>query len=175
MADLDRSMAPGCYGIGLLYRIASLECSTCPFATQCGPVAELQLARLRAEMGIMVPLARAATAASPTAGKPLFSAKLPGKVQELVDKIERAGIKVCEALARGSNPFSQAFPMMYVTCHLLIKRQAQGVTRQELAHSFKLTMKICQGTADAYVLQAIQALKAIGAAEEKGGYLRVRA
>ncbi|MGX0999279.1 hypothetical protein [Bradyrhizobium diazoefficiens] len=44
---LDISLAPGCYGMSLLRREGSTECSTCPFAPPCKPAGEQQLAMLR--------------------------------------------------------------------------------------------------------------------------------
>ncbi|WP_448035165.1 hypothetical protein [Bradyrhizobium liaoningense] len=49
--DLDVSLAPGCYGMSMCYREGTPECSTCPFAASCGPLAARQLAMLRADGG----------------------------------------------------------------------------------------------------------------------------
>jgi hypothetical protein len=177
MDNLDVSMAPGCFGISLLYREGSNECKTCPFAAQCEPMALTQLASLRAELGIKVAtVKKAAPSASPTAA-PALSNRLPDKVQELVERVEKAGIKVIDALSRGVNPFPPQFAFMRVACHLLLKakERQQFVPRQIFAETFMATLHVSRGTADAYEMQAIRALKAIGAISESNGKMRLTA
>lgn len=177
MANLDTSMAPGCFGLGLLYKAASTECSTCPFAAQCAPIAEAQLVKMRADLGILPVPAGKSAAPDPTATKGVFATGLPIKVQQLVDAIERAGIKVNETLARHENPFGMKFPFMRIACHILLRRKEQnaGTTRMELTQAFCSTLKVEKGTADAYVIHAAKALAAIGAADEVNGVLKLRA
>ena len=173
MTELDASLAPGCYGISLLYRKDTPECSTCPFAAQCAPLAQAQLEKLRAEMGIVVVAKqdkRVSSASDPTAA----GFTLPVKVQELVDAIERTGIKVGEVLRRGANPFTNKFPFMRVAAFLLLKSQGAGVTRDGVAKAIAQVLKVSNTTADAYALQASHALRAIGVANETGGVLRLR-
>ena len=170
MTDLDVSLAPGCFGISLLYRKETPECATCPFAGQCEPLALAQLARLRAEMGIVEPASKKVPkAADPTAGK----LTLPVKVQELINAIDRAKLNVGEALRRGINPFTAKFPFLRITAHVLIKRQG-SIKRAEIAEAIALVMKVGESTADAYALQASHALRAIGVADEINGVVRLK-
>lgn len=178
MVELDVSMAPGCYGISLLHREGSNECRTCPFAPQCAPIARAQLVALRAELGIKpasVKVSKAGPSVSPTPSSSALSTRMPVKVQELVDSIERAGIKVCEALSRGINPFHGKFPFMYVACHMLLKAKHEGIARERMSKAFENTLHIGKGTADAYAAQAVRALKEIGAINESNGLARLRA
>lgn len=177
MDDIDPTVAlrPGCYGIGLLYRETSTECTTCPFAVQCGPVAQAQLAALRAELGIKVATPRAKIVSTPVSpATRVYSKKLPPKVIELLNAIDTAGIRVGEALKNGLNPFTVKFPFLRIACHLLMRRQGKGISRDEMRHAFETTLKVGRGTADAYALQASIALRAIGVANERESVLYLK-
>lgn len=172
---LEVSGAPGCYGMGTLFKEGSNECSTCPFGSTCGPLAEAQLLRIRAELGISPPKAKRVKSVikAPSVNPAVFALNLPKKVRELMGRIEGAGIKVTEALARRENPFATKPQFLRVTCHLLLKLPG-GFERDLLRTCFMTKLNWSKGTADAHVIQAVQVLKALGAAEEVNGSLRLR-
>ena len=177
MDDLEISGAPGCFGIGLLYKTDSNECAACPFGQMCQPRAEAQLALLRGELGIVIPAVKKPAivkGATPTVSPTPFSTGLPKKVAELLQRIDKAGIKVTEALAEGRNPFTSKPHFMRVTCHLLLKLGERGLPRDLLCTCFMEKLQWSKGTADAHVIQAVQTLKALGAANEIDGTLRLR-
>jgi hypothetical protein len=171
---LEISGAPGCYGMGTLFKAESNECSTCPFGATCGPKAALQLERIRAEMGIVVKVAPPKRLVkNPTVSPTALALNLPKKVAELMTRIDAAGIKVTEALAQGLNPFTTRPSFLRVTCHLLLKLP-MGISRDLLCTCFMSKLNWSKGTADAHVIQAVQYLKAVGAANEVDGSLRLR-
>ncbi len=172
---LNIDAAPGCYGMGTLYKEGSNECSTCPFGQTCGPLAADQLTRIRLEMGIALPAVKPPkrVVKTPSVSPAVFAGNVPKKVGELMERIERAGISVTEALGRRENPFSAKWPFLRVTCHLLLKLP-QGIKRDRLCTLFMEKLNWSKGTADAHVIQAVQVLKALGAAEEVDGSLRLR-
>jgi hypothetical protein len=178
---MDISAAPGCYGMGMLFKVESGECKTCPFAATCGPIATEQLTRLRAELGITVkqkpPAATRARSGEVTVSPTGITSYLPKKVLEHMEWIERAEINVTECLARGVNPFpSGPKGFLRATCHMLLSPRApDGITRDQLMMAF-MSPKVAhsRGAAAAHVLQAIQVLTAIGAAEEINGTLKLR-
>jgi hypothetical protein len=178
MNNIDVTAAPGCYGLGMLYKPASNECKTCPFGQTCGPIAGDQLLRLRAELGIVAPPAPkvrkvAGAAPTPSAHPTTFMPSLPKKVQEVMDWIDKQGIRVGEALAQGINPFTARPQFLRVTCHLLLKQRV-GIKRDLLCHCFMTKLEWSKGTADAHVIQAVQVLKALGVADEVDGRLALK-
>jgi hypothetical protein len=177
MDELDISMAPGCYGISLLYKAGSTECRSCPFAAQCGPVAEKQLAVLREECGIKVvsdkPRSTKSTPVNPASV--VYNTKLPARIRALLTEIDAKGIKILESLKRRVNPFRKTkFGFLFVATHMLLSRGDAGITRMEMTQAFMQALKVSKGTAEAYALQTVQALHAVGAADEINGQFRMR-
>lgn len=177
MDNFDQAAAPGCYGIGLIYSADAVECKSCPFATRCGPLSIEQLGRIRAELGIPEPKAPpnyAAKVKDGLGGQRLIEG-LPKKVMELVESIDRAGIRVVDALRQGINPFETKFAFMKITCHLLLHpKMKDGVPRDVLRQAFMSKLDNSAGTADARVIQAMQTLKALGAVDYNNGVIRLR-
>lgn len=181
MMDLmDEALAPGCYGMGMLFKEGSAECSTCPFAAACKPLGERQLAMLRAELGIK-PQAAQRPAGADSASPPLVTPAtmtltdgLPKKVAAWIDYIERAGISVTESLARGENPFAGKRPhFLNIACLLLLKMPG-GISRDTLSYAFTTKLNWGAETAASHITQTRQILEALGAAESVDGMLRLR-
>jgi hypothetical protein len=178
--ELDVSLAPGCYGMSMCFREETAECSTCPFASSCGPLAAAQLAMLRAELGVVIPERKTAPKPRPaTPGVPAavmeLTNGLPKKVAAWITYLEREGIKVTEALAKGENPFKGKRPaFMAIACHLLLKLP-QGVSRDLLNQCFREKLSWSAETTAAHVTQARQILIAIGAVDEVDGMIKLRA
>ncbi|AMB48375.1 hypothetical protein [Methylobacterium sp. AMS5] len=174
----DIALAPGCYGFALSFKEGSPECSTCPFAGRCQAIGAEQLARRRAELGIVAPVKRTRTpspapapVAAATAAPGALTSEMPKKVAELLARIERMGIKVTEALAEGRNPFAGTkIGFLAVACHLMMKLD-QGVERALLIKAFQQKLNWSEGTAAAHATQAFQALEALGAASNSNGRL----
>jgi hypothetical protein len=177
---IDLSLAPGCYGMSMCYRDGTAECGTCPFAASCKPLAEQQLAMLRAELGVVMPEHKSAekplkiaALASPAVME--LTNGLPKKVAAWIAYIEREGIKVTEALTKGENPFrGKRPPFMAITCHLLLKLP-QGVSRDLLARCLQEKLSWSAETTAAHVTQVRQILTALGAIDEVDGMIKLRA
>lgn len=172
MTNLPEWAQPGCYGQALTYSDEQAECAACPFAATCKVEHLAAIARLREQHGIVIrPRTRMPPADEEAAPRrSLNGFTLPKKVEELLTRIDEAGIKVCEALAKGKNPFGGAFRFMRVTSHLLLHAPA-GVTREHLITAFESYFQWSRGTAAAHATQAFTALKALGAAQEQNGRL----
>lgn len=175
---LTLTLRPGCFGFALSYRAESAECISCPFAAHCARVSAEQLARRRNELGIKPKEPRAVRPARPQApteahATGVLTEGLPKKVEELIDRIERAGISVTAALSRRENPFTTSPAFLRVTCHLLLHLQA-GIDRATLKTAFVRKLGWSEGTAAAHATQAFQALTALGAATEQNGRLTLR-
>lgn len=165
--------------MSMCFREASTECKTCPFSSSCQPLAEKQLAMLRAELGIVAKEPRKA----PVAAKPASTVSpkvmeltggLPKKVAAWVAYIDQAGIKVVEGLTKGANPFQGRRPQfLSIACHLLLKRP-QGVTRDMLNQAFMHALKWQADTAQSHVTQTRQILAALGATEDVDGLMKLR-
>lgn len=176
--DLDVSLAPGCYGMSMCYREGTAECGTCPFASSCGPLAAKQLAMLRAELGVVVPVKKSAEKPAAAASeRPTMELTngLPKKVAAWIEFIEREGIKVTETLRRGENPFRGKRPsFLAITCHLLLK-MPNGVHRDLLTRCFQDKLSWSAETTASHVTQTRQILLAIGAVDENDGLIKLRA
>ena len=177
----DISAAPGCYGIGLIFKGESSECKSCPFAASCGPLATEQLTRLRLELGITVkqklPAIERKHTGEVTVSPTGITTYLPKKVLEHLAWIERANIKVVDCLARGENPFPiGAKHFLRAACLMLLSpKRPNGITRKDLMMAFTSpAIGHSVGAATAHVLQAIQILTALGATEETNGTLKLR-
>jgi hypothetical protein len=170
--DLD--LAPGCFGLAMTYKEGTRECSACPFASACEPLALENLAIIRAELGVVVPppkpvakVALVERVARRTAEQ--LVTEVPKKVQAHLDRFERLGIKFTPALARGENPVAQGqSAFMRIACHLLLKAK-EGFSRDMLVQAFVMSLKHTNDTAQAHAKQAVQILEAVGAAKELNG------
>jgi hypothetical protein len=174
--ELNLSLAPGCYGMSMCYREGTAECGTCPFAASCKPLAEQQLAMLRAELGVVAPK-RKTVEKHEVVAKPVmaYTNGLPKKVAAWIEYIEREGIKVTEALTKGENPFrGKRPPFLAIACHLLLKLP-NGVSRDLLTQCFQEKLSWSPETTTAHVTQVRQILAALGAVDEVDGLMRLRA
>ncbi len=175
---LTSALRPGCFGYALSFREDAAECISCPFAAECQAVGAAQLLRRREELGIKEKPTKPKVVRQP---KPpaqihatgVLTEGLPKKVEELLGRIERAGISVTAALARGENPFTTSPAFLRVTCHLLLHMRA-GIDRTTLKTAFVRKLGWSEGTAAAHATQAFQALTALGAAAESNGRLTLR-
>lgn len=163
------TLAPGCFGFPMTYAEHSPECSPCPYAMDCKSSAQQRLAEMRAKFGIET---KAMTPAKPKRD-PSGSSTLPKKVAEIVSRILAAGIRVQDALLRGENPFLSRPAFLRVACHLLI-HIPDGFDRQTLRKAFEKKLNWTEGTASAHATQTFQVLKALGAAVEENGRLKVK-
>jgi hypothetical protein len=175
---LTLDLRPGCFGFALAYRAEAAECISCPFSAECAQISAEQLARRRAELGITPKEPRAQRPPRPRApveahATGVLTEGLPKKVEELIGRIERAGISVTAALARRENPFPSSPAFLRVTCHLLL-HMAAGIDRATLKIAFVRKLGWSEGTAAAHATQAFQALTALGAATEQNGRLTLR-
>jgi hypothetical protein len=133
------------------------------------------LADLRRELGVAEP------PAPPPVDNPILTnnavhptamvAPIPKKVMELVEKLDRAGIKVTEAIANGKNPFSDKQKFLKIACFFLLRFQG-GVKREALELALMTGMDWSKGTAAAHALQASQLFQALGVATEMNGVIR---
>jgi hypothetical protein len=178
MTGLNVSMAPGCYGMGMLFRDGSAECSTCPFAASCKPIGEQQLAMLRAELGVVVrerPAPEPVREARPGSAVMTLTDGLPKKVAAWIGYIEREGIKVNEALASQTNPFTGKRPnFLNIACQLLLKCP-KGVNRDMLSYAFTTKLNWSKETASSHITQTKQILAALGAIDDVDGLMQLRA
>ena len=175
----DLSLAPGCFGLAMTYRKTARECTVCPFASACEPLAAENLAALRLELGITVPAPKAIVVklAKPMIANPqgLVNEATPKKVLTHLERIERMGISITPALAAGLNPFKpehkQAF--MRIACHLLLKIKG-GFSRDFLVTCLIDKLGHTHKTAESHALQALQILEAVGAAHETNGRIQLK-
>ena len=173
----SNDLRPGCFGFALAYRDDAAECLSCPFSGECAAVSAAQLARRRAELGIkpkeivkQAPRPVAPVEAHATA---VLTEGLPKKVEELLQRLDRDGIRVTEALARRENPFTSSPAFLRVACHLLLNLST-GFDRKTLKLALTKKLGWSEGTAAAHATQAFQALSALGAATEENGRLILR-
>lgn len=166
--------APGCYGSALTYSADGPECRSCMFAATCKPLSLERRTALRAKLGIpdRAPVPAKVRTQPASDGASLMST-LPKKVGEAVQRIERMGVKVTEALRQGVNPFTTKPAFLRLTCHLLL-RMPDGFDRQSLKHGLMRKLDWSEGTASSHAAQAFQILVALGAAEEINGKLTMK-
>ena len=170
----DLNLAPGCFGLAMTYRAGARECSICPFASACAPLAAENLAILRAELSIPTPapLPPVVPVAKVKNGEVLVAGPLPKKVEAQLERAERLRIKI--TLARGENPFAGKKPaFLAVAFHVLLKMKA-GVSRDTLVACFMSKLGHNQKTAVAHVRQTVLFLEAVGAGHEHNGMIKLR-
>jgi hypothetical protein len=166
MTKPSLDLAPGCFGMGMVYQPGTQVCDTCQFAAECGPLSATRIEEVRVQLGIK-PIAKPA----PKPASPI-EAMLPKKVSALVAQIQGAGLMVAKNLHEGRNPFSDRPRFLKITCHLLL-RNPLGVHRNLLKYAFQKTLDHAEQTASAHVLQAVQTLGALGATREDDHVLRI--
>lgn len=156
--------SPGCFGSALAYQKGSVVCAKCPFESDCAGLHTQNLAALREKLGISpktTPTRRAEVA-------------VPKKVQEIVARINAAGINVRESLRNGQNPFPQNMMVLRIAAHALLKMK-QPVDRDFLAACIMNRLKWSEETADAQARIAVQTLAHLGAVEVDGKLVRTAA
>jgi hypothetical protein len=174
MIDPDKPrFAPGCFGGALTYNPAGMECKSCAFAADCSVISVARTNRLRAELGLAVDkpktVKKPAASAPVSSASPTMTASLPKKVQDLLGRIERSGVKVAETLAKGENPFP-TIGFLKLTAHVLLKRP-EGVDRQMLRTCLEHKFGWGEASAAPHATQAFQVLIALGVATETNGRL----
>lgn len=167
---IDETQAPGCYGSALTFDVGSAECSQCMFAAQCGPKSEARMRYLREKLQLPMPKPKAKQVINTQ--PQVVEMSLPKKVVELLERIERASVRVTESLAAGRNPFIKP-AFMRVTCHLLLHLK-DGIDTPTLTMALAKKLEWQTGTAAAHAIQARQALIALGAAVEHNGKLKLK-
>ncbi len=168
---IDETLAPGCFGSALTFELGSAECSQCMFAAQCGPKSAQRMEYLRAKF--KVPARRTIKTTSPVARPGSAELSTPKPVTEMLDRIERAGIKVTEALRQRKNPFESGFLALKIACHVLL-HMPEGVDQDRLKTALSKAYGGKDATAAAHAALAKQVLVALGAAIEMNGKLRLK-
>jgi hypothetical protein len=151
--ELDLSLAPGCYGNGLLFDAAAAVCGACPFVGRCGPEGAQRLAASRERLGLVPPPSN--------------------ELRSLMQAIECAGINVVEALRCGQNPFQRNPQFLRIACHLLLRKQ-DGVSRDVLARVFEQRLGWSGSKARQHALVTMQFMQAVGATFEFQDAMYVR-
>ena len=172
MTELAPDLAPGCFGSAIACVPDNAECRSYPFASLCEPQSRETRAKPFERLGI-APKPEKPRVVRPRPERGAAMMGLPKKVEELLARIDRAGIKVTEALARGENPFTATPAFLRVTCHLLLRIPA-GISRDDLRMALMTKLNWTHGTAAAHAVQAAQALVALGAAVEINGKLMLK-
>lgn len=177
---IDLALAPGCFGGPLLYRPEAIECKSCPFKEVCAPEAAARLLALRDRLGIKpAPVEVKSTAApgeTPIADP--TARTIPIKVVKLLKDIERAGIKITEALRENRNPFdthkTDRLAFMYWACQVA-RAFPKGVTRKAVENVVSRRIpRWSPAMVTTHVAQAFHALQAVGAADVVDGVLVLR-
>jgi hypothetical protein len=175
MTNINQSHAPGCFGSALTFKSTAPECISCQFATKCEPISTDRLAKLRAKFGITPPerqkSSRVQNGVQREHARPTFT--LSTKATELLNRIEKEGIRVTESLSRRQNPFNSRPAFMKITCHLLLAME-DGLTRDILVAAFERKLNWANNTARTHALLATQVLTALGATHEINGRLKLR-
>lgn len=166
--------APGCYGSALAFDGESPVCQSCKFAQTCKVLHMENLAELRNRMGVKSKRANAKPVVQQPTSAPA-ALTVPKKVQEIVDKLERAKIRVTEGFAEGRNPFMalQGANFLKIAGHLLLKMD-RPLDRQTLSFAYQQKLDFTEGTADSHARMAMQALIHIGAVHNIDGLIALR-
>jgi hypothetical protein len=170
-------LAPGCFGLAMTYREGARECSACPFASACAPLAAENLTILRAELGINVPVLAVDVAKShaKVAKADTLIDFVPKKVEAQLARAERLKIQITPALERSENPFKGKKPrFLEVAFHVLLKKIGVGVSREMLVACFMRSLGYSKQTAESHAKQTVQILEAVGAGQESNGIITLR-
>ena len=164
--------SPGCFGSALAFREDIPVCLSCNFREQCKPIHIDNLAKLREHYGIKVAVPRIKRAPVVVSTDESLL-RLPKKVRELVERIDRSSIRITENLMKGLNPFETEFPFMRVACHLLL-RLDRPINQKLLSAAFMKKMNWLEGTADSHARMAIYILVHVGAVDHIDGQISLR-
>lgn len=166
--------APGCFGSAIAFKESDLICSNCSFAEQCKPVHERNVALLRQKFGIPEP--KKQTAPRPEPAPDESRMKLPRKVQDLLDRLDRGDYDVVGSLRAGRNPFGAALPHLAIACHVLLRAAQLGKTvqRDTLTTAMETKLKVKREAASGYARIAICALEHVGAIDNIDGTISIR-
>lgn len=167
MSETD-DLAPGCFGSALTYNASHPICSSCIFAAKCAPESLQRLENLRDQFGIKMPKRKTLPVSSQVTEEGLqMVGEVPVKVAEFLQRCDRSGIKITEALRQGRNPFEKKPAFMKLACHLLLN-MPDGINLPTLKKVFIKKMEWTELTANSYTIQATQTLLAVGAARQEG-------
>lgn len=168
---------PGCFGSALTFEEGAPECVSCPFAEGCAPLSRASLARIHEKFGIK-PKKAARKAPEepkePQVRRSVFSDRLPKKVVEWLERLERKGVRITEALRQGHNPFLEKPVPFRIACHLLLKLKGEGLEPPMLVQALQMKLAYTPDGADATARLVLQVLEAIGATVEVNGKIMIR-
>jgi hypothetical protein len=168
------AFAPGCFGSALAYQEGHPVCSSCMFAVQCVPLHQENLARLRQTCRIAE---RPKQPAAQKAERPAAGMLATSKVEAFIEKMERSGVKVTEAFAKGENPFREKGPkMMSIAAQLLLKltEHRRPLSHDMLVHAYMRAMSVNDKTAKFYAGLAMKFFNHVGAVETVDGAILLR-
>lgn len=169
-----KQQAPGCYGSALTYEEGAPECVGCQFAKECAPLSKASLERIHAKFGIKprVPK-KAPPKANPPVRRSVFSDRWPKKVMDVVERLEKSGVKITEALRNGRNPFVSKPKPFLIACHMLIKTN-KGIQEPMLTEALRTKLAYTPESAKDTARLVLQVLEAIGATVETDGIIMIR-
>lgn len=167
----DISHAPGCFGSAMTFSEEAAECRGCIFAGKCAPQSHERRQAMRVRLGLEPEPAPKRITQKRTAE---MTGGLPKKVAALLERFEKTGIKITDALRANRNPFEDQRPVfMRLTCHLLL-RLPDGFSRMNLMTAFQRKLNWSEGTASAHVSQAIAVLTALDLIENLNGTIKLK-
>lgn len=174
---MNDDLRPGCFGGALTHQPDDSACKDCEFAAGCAPASAESLTRLRAALHITVetktPARKASRTPAPERGdSAALVGELPLKVRQLVERIERKGVKVGDSLRAGINPFDTPV-FLKVAAHLLLKLPG-GFDRNTLRAALMHKFGWAEQTTASHVGQIFHLLPALGAAVEMNGRLLLK-
>lgn len=165
MSEKGFENAPGCFASALTFRADTEECQTCSFKAACAPRSIANLEALRIKFGIKAPESKGE--------KRSFA--VPVKTAALLEKITSLGVDIPAAFAKNVNPFTHTAAPKFIklAAHILLRRE-HGVMRKEMTEAFAMQFGWASETAASHSLQAVQALVALGVADEIEGRIKRR-
>lgn len=171
----DIPNAPGCFGSALCFRVESPECQVCAFAQQCAPVSIENLELLRDQFGITIKQKRKPRRPAQVTDDGLkLIGELPVKVQEILERCDRLGIRITESLRERRNPFPARPLHLRLLCHLLLKLP-DGIDQRVLESLYRKKLGCTEITSESYASQAVKTLMAVGAVEQNGSRVFLKA
>lgn len=176
MIEQKPELAPGCYGMALAYSSDLPECTACPFASACGPIAMAMLDKFRRQMGIEKagPIKRKArsavqnrepSAVTPAAAPDALVQTVSKPVNDLMEKLGARGVALIDAIRAGRNPV-QTPAFLKTAIDMLL---AGPFDRATLRTALMTELSWPAQTADERVRQAIALLAGLGVTEERNG------
>jgi predicted nucleotide-binding protein (sugar kinase/HSP70/actin superfamily) len=143
--------APGCFGFAA--HSQDEVCTTCPYVTQCAPLAQAKVAQLRATYGFQ------------TKPRRPFG-QLAVKVMKLFEDLGKTADEVRAAMQAGVNPYSMRAGFVGLACAVLLNRKS--TTRELIAAVMMRYRGYNQPTADVYARHAVQILEYCGVVKTDG-------